>query len=75
MTEEGEGNVFRILKRRKTRLSQEYYAQPICFMFMATERHSQFCTDSGSNEALMSPSFKKRKKKEHLIKKSIPKKD
>lgn len=36
-------------------------------MFMATERHSQFCTDSGNNEALMSPSLKKRKK-EHLIK-------
>lgn len=39
-------------------------------MFMATERHSQFCSDSGNNEALMSPLKKKGKL---LNKKTIPK--
>ena len=47
-------------------------------MFMATEKQSQFCTDSGNKEALMSPSFKNKKKKRKkekklLNKKSIPK--
>lgn len=49
-------------RKKKKRLSQKYCAQPICFMFMATEKQSQFCTDSGNKEALMSPSFKNKKK-------------
>ena len=65
MTEEG-GRMFPESwkqEKKKERLNQKYCAQPICFMFMATEKQSQFCTDSGNKEALMSPSFKNKKKK------------
>lgn len=69
-------NVSRILKTRekkKKRLRQKYCAQPICLMFMATERHSQFCTDSRNNEAF-SESFLKNKNKNYLTKEHLSQK-